>query len=106
MNGTKPLQPLSGAARAAVAALVVLGMVGGCLIVAHSGFATSPKHGGPSTFVPAPEAYVLAALMYAMSVIGLLVLLRSLRASAGATAGALVLYAAVAVFLSSVLRPG
>lgn len=98
--------PINGPAQVAIAALVVLGMLGGCLIVAHSGFGTSPKRGGPSTFVPAPEAYVLAALLYAMSAIGLLALLRARRVSAGATVGALALYVGVAVALSLILRAG
>lgn len=94
---------LGRAAQAAVAALVLLGLLGGSLIVAHAGFATSPRRGGPSTFVPAPEAYVLAAIMYAMSVLGLLALLRSRNASRTSTAMALVLYGAAAALASAVL---
>lgn len=91
-------------AKIAIAAIVLLGLLGGCLIVAYSGFATSPRRGGPSTFVPAPEAWLLAALMYAMSSIGLLALLRSRKASGLVIALAAVLYVAAAVVLTAVLR--
>jgi len=72
---------LSPAVQIAVTVIVLLGMLGGSLIVAHSGFGTSPRRGGPSTFVPAPEAYFLAATMYGMSIIGMLAMLQERRAS-------------------------
>ena len=84
---------------------VVLGLVGGSLVVAQSGFATSPRLGGPSTFVPAPEAYLLAGIMYCMSAIGMLALLRARPVSGLSIAVAAVLYVSVAVFLVWVLRP-
>lgn len=74
--------PLSLPASISIFALAVLGLLGGSLIVAHAGFETSPRRGGSSTFVPAPEAYILSAVMYAMSCIALLVLLRDRQASA------------------------
>ena len=94
---------ISPAAQIAVAAIVLLGLLGGCLIVAYSGFNTSPRLGGPSTFVPAPEAYLLAALLYAMSSIGLLVLLQSRKASGFVILLAAVLYIAAAVLLAAIL---
>lgn len=94
---------LSPAAQVAVAAIVMLGLLGGSLIVAHSGFGTSPRRGGPSTFVPAPQAYLLATTMYGMSMIGMLALLRNRSASRIAIALAVVLYAAAATLLTSVL---
>ena len=97
--------PLSLGAQLSVAALVVLGMVGGGLIVAYSGFGTSPKYGGPSTFVPAPRAYFLAAVMYSMSVIGMLALLQSWQPSSRLTALAVALYAGVATLLVLALTP-
>ena len=97
--------PLSPGAQLAVVALVVLGMVGGGLIVAYSGFGTSPKHGGPSTFVPAPQAYFLAAVVYSMSATGMLTLLQSWQSSWLLTALAVVLYAGVATLLVLVLTP-
>ena len=63
--------------RLSIAALFILGLVGGTLIVAYSGFETSPRRGGTPVFVPAPEAYIIAAAMYAMSCLAMLALLRS-----------------------------
>jgi hypothetical protein len=89
--------PVPGAgAQLAIAALVLLGMVGGCLVLAQSGVATSPKRGGPSVFVPAPQAYLLVAILYAMSAIGLSVLLRVWQAARLAIAGAAVTWILVA----------
>lgn len=100
----KPALPLSSAAKVAIMAMVLLGLVGGSLIVAHSGFATSPKRGGPSTFVPAPEAYLLAATMYGMSTIGMVALLRARQSSKPTIAVAAFLYAAAAAILTVILR--
>lgn len=99
----KPNTTLNPGAQIAVAAIVLLGLLGGCLIVAYAGFGTSPRRGGPSTFVPAPEAYLLAALMYAMSSVGLLALLRSRNASGPVLLLAAVVYIAAAVLLTAVL---
>ncbi|MEO8013892.1 MAG: hypothetical protein ABI642_07090 [Polaromonas sp.] len=96
---------LSAGAQAAVAALIMLGMVGGSLIVAYSGFGTSPRHGGSSTFVPAPQAYLLAATMYGMSAIGLLALLSNRKASRTVITLAAVAYAIAAAGLTAVLSP-
>lgn len=76
--------PLNLPAQVAIAALAALGLLGGSLIVAHAGFATSPQRGGTSTFVPAPEAYILVALMYVMSCLALWVLLRDRKATTSA----------------------
>ena len=96
---------LGPAAQVAVAAIVLLGMLGGSLIIAYAGFGTAPRRGGPSTFVPAPQAYFLAATMYGMSAIGLLALLRDRGLSRSSSAIALVLYGAVASLLTVVLAP-
>lgn len=101
----KPSPVPGTGAQVAIAAIVLLGMAGGCLILAQSGFATSPKRGGPSVFVPAPQAYLLAAILYAMSAIGLLALLRAWQASGPVLAGAAVSYVLAAVTLVWVLRP-
>lgn len=77
MCSVKPSPTLTPAVQFFVLALVILGLLGGSLIVAHSGFETSPTRGGASVFVPAPQAYVMAAIMYAMGFIGLLALLRN-----------------------------
>lgn len=97
--------PLSFPARLSVAALFVLGFLGGSLIVAYSGFATSPRRGGASTFVPAPEAYVLAAAMYLMSCLAMLALLRNHKTSAVATRVAFCGYIVAAWFMVEVLTP-
>lgn len=78
-TGSNPMQANASPslpARLSIAALLVLGLVGGALIVAYAGFETSPRRGGPSVFVPAPQAYVLAAVLHAMSCLALLALLR------------------------------
>lgn len=100
----KPPQPLSLAVQFFVAAIVVLGMVGGALIVAHSGYETSPKSGGTPVFVPAPQAYFLAATMFGMSVIGMVALIWSRRRSVGLAAIFVLLYVAIAAAATSVLR--
>lgn len=64
-------ESLSPAAQLSIAAIVLLGMVGGSLVLAHGGFETSPKHGGQPVFVPAPLSYFMAATMYGMSVLGI-----------------------------------
>jgi hypothetical protein len=101
----KPTPALSPAVQVAVAAIVLLGLLGGSLIVAHSGFGTSPRRGGPSIFVPAPQAYLLAATMYGMSAIGMLALLRGRNVSWLSIAIAVVLYAAAATLLVAELAP-
>ncbi|MFN3568824.1 MAG: hypothetical protein ACK4VX_01035 [Polaromonas sp.] len=101
----KPSPVPGTGAQLAIAAIVLLGMAGGCLILAQSGFATSPKRGGPSVFVPAPQAYLLAAILYAMSAMGLLALLRAWQASRPVLAGAAVSYLSVAAGLVWMLRP-
>jgi hypothetical protein len=101
----KPALVLSPAVQFFVAAIVVLGLIGGSLIVAHSGFATSPRRGGPSTFVPAPQAYLLAATMYAMSFIGMLALLRNRQASSLTVSLAVCFFAFVAAGIVAALAP-
>jgi len=62
------------AARCAVAALTALGMVGTALIVSYGGFVTTRKHGGAAVIVQGPEAYVMASIMFCMSIAGVLAL--------------------------------
>lgn len=99
------MTPLTLPARLSVAALVILGLVGGALIVAHSGYETSPRHGGTPTFVPAPLAYVLAAIFFVMSCLALLALLQDRRASSTTLSVAVVGYAALAWLLVQLLSP-
>jgi len=101
----KPPFVLSTAVQFFVAAIVLLGLVGGSLIVAQSGFGTSPRRGGPSTFVPAPQAYLLAAVMYSMSFIGTLALLRNRSASPLTLSLVVALLAAAAAGLVAAFAP-
>jgi hypothetical protein len=96
---------LSRAAQLAIAALVVLGLVGGSLIIARSGFATLPKSRGVhSVFVPVPQAYLMAAALYGQSVIGAAVLLRARSASATGMLVAGLAYLGAAFLLVSFWR--
>lgn len=88
--------PLTLPAKLSIAALCLLGLLGGSLVVAYAGFETSPRRGGTPTFVPAPQAYVMAVVMYLMSCLALLALLRDRGASAGVTARAFVAYGLLA----------
>lgn len=65
---------------ASVCSLGLLGLIGGCLILSQDGFTTSSKRGHWSVFVPTPQAYVMAAIMFALSVLALLWLLQQARA--------------------------
>ena len=87
-----------------MASIVALGMLGGSLIVAQSGFSTSSKHGAHSVFVPAPEAYLMAAAFFCMSVIGMVALIRTRSSSVLVIALSVVVYVAVAVLVTSYLR--
>ena len=101
----KPVENLGRGAQIAIAALVVLGLVGGSLVIAHSGFATSPKtRGVHSVFVPLPEAYLMAALMYGQSFIGMLVILRARKVSKIGIFIGVLGYATAASILVSLLR--
>ncbi|MBC7647718.1 MAG: hypothetical protein H7197_01165 [Vitreoscilla sp.] len=74
----KPAENLGRGAQIAIMALVVLGLMGGSLVIAHTGFETSPKtRGVQPVFVPLPQAYLMVAAMYGQSFIGMLVLLRA-----------------------------
>jgi hypothetical protein len=101
----KPTENLGRAAQIAIMALVILGMVGGSLIIAHTGFETSPKtRGAQPVFVPFPEAYLMVAAMYGQSFIGMLVLLRARKTSKIGIFLGILLFAAVASILISVWR--
>ena len=78
----KPVENLGRGAQLAIFALVILGLIGGCLIIAYSGFETSPKtRGVHRVFVPLPQAYLMTAAMYGQSIIGMVVLLRNRKTS-------------------------
>ncbi len=101
----KTVENLGRAAQIALAALVILGMVGGSLIIAHRGFETSPKtRSAQPVFVPFPEAYLMVVAMYGQSLIGMLVLLRARKTSKIGICLGILLFAAVASILISVWR--
>lgn len=103
MTNRSPNPPLNVPAKLSIAALLVLGLLGGSLIVAHSGFETSPRRGGSSTFVPAPEAYVIAVVLYLMSCLALAALLREWKAAKAISVAAFAGYGVIAWGLVHVL---
>ena len=101
----KPVENLGRGAQIAIIALVALGFIGGCLIMAHSGFETLPKtRSTQRVFVPLPQAYLMAAAMYGQSFIGMLVILRARKVSKIGIFIAVLGYAAAASILVSILR--
>ena len=101
----KPVKNLGRGAQIAIMSLVILGLIGGCLIIAYAGFATLPKtRGVHNVFVPLPEAYLMAAAMYGQSIIGMLVLLRDRKTSFIGIFLSCLGYAAAAFALISIWR--
>ena len=101
----KPVENLGRGAQIAVMALVVLGMISGSLIIAHTGFETSPKtRGAQPVFVPLPQAYLMVAAMYGQSFIGMLVLLRARKISKTGITLSVLGYITVALTLISLWR--
>lgn len=94
-------EPPSTAGCIAVAALGLLGLVGGAFIVAIGGFTHTPKWSKVSTFVGGPPAYAMAAIFFTLSVLACLSLLRSFAATllqqAAAAAGYLATVAELVV---------
>lgn len=86
-----------------VGSLCLLGLIGGCLILAQDGFTTSNKRGDWQVFVPAPQAYVMAAIMFALSLIASVWLLQQVRATRTSYALCAVLYTVAAIGLTRVL---
>jgi hypothetical protein len=86
-----------------VTALCVLGMLGGCLIVSGSGFTTSSKRGEWQIFVPAPQAYIMAAIMFALSGIAVLWLLQQGKVRAWGYVISAAAYIGVAVVVTRAL---
>ena len=101
----KPVENLGRGAQIAIIALVALGFIGGCLIIALSGFETLPKtRSTQRVFVPLPEAYLMAAAMYGQPFIGMLVILRAKKVSKIGIFTAVMGYAAAPTILVSILR--
>lgn len=88
----------------AVAALILLGLIGGSMIVADAGFTTSSKRATSSIFVSGTPAYLVAAIMFSMSVLGMLALMRERRLSRLSVAIATLAYASIAAVLIAVMQ--
>ncbi|MEQ1515841.1 MAG: hypothetical protein ABL931_05060 [Usitatibacteraceae bacterium] len=88
---------------ASVTSLAALGMLGGCLIFAQSGFTTSNKRGAWEVFVPAPQAYIMAAIMFALSALAVLWLLRQSKLRAPGYVLCVATYLVAAFILTRVL---
>lgn len=88
---------------ASVSSLALLGLIGGCLIFAQGGFTSSSKRGEWSVFVPPPQAYVMAAIMFALSTIAVVWLLREVNARRSLYLLAGVVYFGLAAILTQVL---
>jgi hypothetical protein len=95
--------PMHKALIASVTALAGLGLVGGCLIVAGSGFTTSYKRAHWQVFVPVPQAYIMAAIMFALSGIAVLWLLQQAKARSSGLVVCAAAYVGVAVVLTRLL---
>jgi hypothetical protein len=93
---------------ASVIALGILGMIGGCIILSQDGFTTSSKRGHWSIFVSTPEAYVMAAIMFSMSMVAVIWLLTQSKVRFTGYAVSFALYIAAVFsltkFLSSVIQ--
>lgn len=74
----KDVRPLSLPALFSVAALVLLGMAGGWLILLFGGFHHRlHRYTGDTVFVTGAPALLMAALMFSLAVLGALVLVRA-----------------------------
>jgi len=71
---------MQNAAYASIFSMFALGLFGGCFIVAGSGFTSTGRRGAWEVFIPPPQAYVMAAIMFALSVIAMLWLLQQAKA--------------------------
>ncbi len=88
---------------ASVIALALLGMVGMCLIFAEQGFTTSSKRTNWSVFVPLPQAYIMAGIMFALSSIAVLWLLQEAKANLLGYAVTIAAYILASIFLTELL---
>jgi hypothetical protein len=88
---------------ASVCALWLCGLTGACLILSQAGFTTSGKRGESPVFVPAPQAWVMAAIMFALSALALLWMLRALRVGGVTRLACFAAHAGVAIVLVPVL---
>ena len=96
--------PMRAAQVVSVVFLFALGLLGGCLVVAGDGFTTSGKRGQWQIFVPPPQSYVMAAIMFALSAIALLWLLRQAKARSSTVAIAGLASVGAALFITRIIR--
>lgn len=97
-------QTMRKAIIASVTTLCAIGMLGGCLILAGNGFITSSKRADWHIFVPAPQAYIMAAIMFALSGIALLWLLQQVQALVLGYALGAAAYIGVAIIITRALH--
>lgn len=88
---------------ASVIAFAFFSLVGGCLVFALDGFTTTGKHSSWSVFVPTPQAYVMAAIMFAQSIVGVLWLLQQIKAPPLGYVAATAAYGGLALGLTKAL---
>lgn len=88
---------------ASVTALALLGMIGMCLIFAEQGFTTSSKRAHWSIFVPLPQAYIMAGIMFALSSIAVLWLLQQAKANLLGYLVTIVAYVLASIFITEFL---
>lgn len=79
-------------------------MLGGCLVLAGRGFTTSSKRGGWEVTVPVPEAYAMAAIMFSLSALAVIWLLRQCAIGVLGRAVAVPIYFIAAAALTRALR--
>lgn len=80
----KDVRPLSLPALLSVAALVLLGIAGGWLILLFGGFHHRiHRYTADTVFVSGPPALLMAALMFSLAVLGALVVARARGAGVG-----------------------
>jgi hypothetical protein len=79
MSIAKP--PLSVGARVAVAALALLGCIGGWLVVLTGGFHHRPYRRADYTIFVDGPALAMAAILFAMATLAVLVLMQHFRAT-------------------------
>lgn len=74
----RPAPTPSGAALVAVAALAVLGLIGGWLILLSDGFHHAPhRYTNQTIFVSGPPATVMAAILFALSAVAVAALVQA-----------------------------
>ena len=78
---TKP--PLSLPARIAIAALALLGLIGGWMIVITGGFHHGYRYSKETIFINGGLALVMAAIMFLMATVAFASLLQAERVKAG-----------------------